>query len=155
MMKARIGRPVRFVTMAWAVVTLAGVTAAVATPPAGKSTRNELAVGQVSDEINMQRSSPSDFHIQDVILDPGASTGWHTHPGPEYSVVKSGEIVLQRSPACAPVTVKAGQGSFIPGGTPHIAHNDGTAPAEIYVTYTVPAGTTTLRLDSEAQCGGK
>src|SRR5207237_661140 len=85
-----------------------------------------------------------------VTIEPGASTGWHTHPGPEYSVVKTGEIVLERSPACAPVTVKAGEGSFIPGGMPHIAHNHSTAPAEIYVTYTVPAGTTHLRPASPA-----
>jgi hypothetical protein len=70
-------------------------------------------------------------------------------------VVKSGEVVLQRAPACAPVVVKAGEGSFIPGGMPHIAHNDSAAPAEPYVTYTFPAGTTTLRLDSDSQCGGK
>ena len=154
-MDIRAQHPVRLVTAAWAVVSLAGITAAIATPATGNTSRNELVVGKVTDDINMQRSSPSDFHIQQVTIEPGASTGWHTHPGPEYSVVKTGEIVLERSPACAPVTVKAGEGSFIPGGMPHIAHNDSTAPAEIYVTYTVPAGTTNLRLDSEAQCGGK
>ena len=154
-MDIRAQHPVRLVTTAWAVVSLAGITAAIATPATGNTSRNELVVGKVTDDINMQRSSPSDFHIQQVTIEPGASTGWHTHPGPEYSVVKTGEIVLERSPACAPVTVKAGEGSFIPGGMPHIAHNDSTAPAEIYVTYTVPAGTTNLRLDSEAQCGGK
>ena len=137
------------------MVSLAGITAAVATPGSGHTSRNELVVGKVTDEINMQRSSPSDFHIQQLTIDPGANSGWHTHPGPEYSVVKTGEVILERAPACAPITVKAGQGFFIPGGTPHIAHNDSTAPAELYVTYTVPAGTTDLRLDSEAQCGGK
>jgi quercetin dioxygenase-like cupin family protein len=151
----RIGHPVRLVTIAWAVVSLAGVTAAVATPPSGNSSRNELAVGKVTDDITIQRSNPSDLHIQVVTIDPGATSGWHTHPGPEYSVLKAGEVILERSPACAPITVKAGQGFFIPGGMPHIAHNDSTTPAEIYVTYTVPAGTTNLRLDSESQCGGK
>ena len=155
MMGFRVGHPVRLVALAWAVVSLAGVTAAVATPPSGNSSRNELAVGKVTDNITIQRSSPSDLHIQEVAIDPGASSGWHTHPGPEYSVVKSGEVILERAPACAPITVKAGQGFFIPGGMPHIAHNDSTTPADLYVTYTVPAGTTNLRLDSEAQCGGR
>jgi quercetin dioxygenase-like cupin family protein len=154
-MHARAQHPVRFVTMAWAAVSLAGVTAAIATPPSGTSSRNELAVGKVTDNINIQRSEASDFHIQDLILDPGANSGWHTHPGPEYSVVKAGQVVLERSPACAPITLTAGQGFFNPGGMPHIAHNDSTAPAELYVTYTVPAGTTNLRLDAEQQCGGK
>ncbi|HEV7861309.1 MAG TPA: cupin domain-containing protein [Acidimicrobiia bacterium] len=148
-------RPVALVAMAWAAVSLAGITAAIATPAAGGISRNELAVGKVTDPITFQRTDPSDFHIQELTLDPGANSGWHTHPGPEYSVVKAGEVVLQRSPACAPITVVAGQGFFTPGGTPHIAHNDSTAPVQLYVTYTVPAGTTNLRLDADEQCGGK
>jgi quercetin dioxygenase-like cupin family protein len=148
-------RTVGLVAMAWAAVSLAGITAAVATPASGTISRNELAVGKVTDQIDIQRSDPSDFHIQELSLDPGASSGWHTHPGPEYSVVKAGEIILQRSEACDPVTVKAGQGIFIPGGTPHIAHNAGTEPAQLYVTYTVNAGTTNLRQDADEQCPGK
>ena len=147
-------RIVGLVAMGWAAVSLAGVTAAVATPASGNISRNELAVGKVSDNISIQRSEPSDFHIQQLTIDPGATSGWHTHPGPEYSVVKSGEVVLERSPACAPVTVKAGEGFFTPGGMPHMAHNDSTAPTELYVTYTVPAGTTNLRQDANQECRG-
>jgi quercetin dioxygenase-like cupin family protein len=154
-MHSRAQHPVRLLAMAWAAVSLAGVTAAVATPPSGTTSRNELAVGKITDKIDIQRSDPSDFHIQNLTLDPGASSGWHTHPGPEYSIVKAGEIVLERSPACAPVTVKAGEGLFIPDGMPHIAHNETKDPAELYVTYTVPAGTTVLRQDATEQCGGK
>ena len=134
-----------------------GLTAARATPPAGKASRTELAVGTVSENISIERSQPSDFHIQQVTIEPGATTGWHTHPGPEYSVLKAGSIVLQRSAfrACAPVTITAGQGWFIPAGIPHVARNVGSSPAELYVTYTVPTGTSSLRLDSNTQCGEK
>jgi len=144
---------VKFVALSWAVVSLAGVTAAIATPPSGTINRNELAVGKVTDPIDIQRSEPTDFHIDDLTIDPGANSGWHTHPGPEYSVVKAGEVILVRAPACDPITLKAGQGFFTPGGTAHMAHNDGKDPAEIYVTYTVPAGTTVLRQDSDDKCG--
>lgn len=154
-MERNATRQVRFVTLAWAAVSLAGITAAVATPQSGGISRNELVVGKVSDNISIQRSSPTDFHIQQLTIDPGGNSGWHTHPGPEYSVVKAGEVVLERSPACVPITVKAGEGFFNPGGMPHIAHNDSTAPVEIYVTYTVAAGTTNLRLDADSQCGGR
>jgi len=155
-MGIEIRHPARLVALAWAAVSLAGVTAAVATPPSGDpGQRNEVAVGKVTDDINIQRSSPSDFHIQQLTINPGANSGWHTHPGPEYSVVKSGEVILERAPACQPITVKAGQGFFTPGGMAHVAHNDSGAPAELYVTYTVPAGATNLRIDSDSQCGGK
>ena len=146
---------VKLVAIAWATVSLAGVTAAIATPPSGTINRNDLAVGKVTDEIDIQRSEPSDFYIQVVTLDPGASSGWHTHPGPEYSILKAGEIVMERAPDCQPLTLKAGQGFFIPGGTPHMAHNDGKEAAELYVTYTVPSGNTTLRQDAKEGCGGK
>jgi quercetin dioxygenase-like cupin family protein len=146
---------IKFVALMWAVVSLAGVTAAVATDPSGKISRNELAVGKVTDKIDIQRDEPTDFHIDVVTIDPGGNSGWHTHPGPEYSIVKAGEVVLERAPNCEPITLKAGEGFFTPGGTPHMAHNDGQEPAEIYVTYTVPAGTTVLRQDSPEQCEAK
>jgi quercetin dioxygenase-like cupin family protein len=146
---------VKFVTLAWAAVSLAAVTAAIATPASGTITRNELAVGKVTDPIDIQRTEPTDFHIDVVTIDPGGNSGWHTHPGPEYSVVKAGEIILERAPNCDPITLKAGQGFFTSGGTAHMAHNDGKEPAEIYVTYTVPAGTTVLRQDADEQCGAK
>ncbi len=145
----------RFVALAWAVVSLAGVTAAIATPASGTSSRNDLAVGKVTDSIEIKRTEPTDFYIQVVTVEPGASTGWHSHPGPEYSILKAGEITLERSPACQPFTYKAGQGWFIPAGTRHLAHNGGKEPAEIYVTYTVPTGDTKLRIDGEEECGGK
>ena len=146
---------IKFVALAWATVSVAGLTAALATEPSGKISRNQLAVGKITDAIDIQRSEPSDFHIDVVTVEPGASSGWHTHPGPEYSIVKAGEIVLERAPDCKPITLKAGQGFFTPGKTAHMAHNEGKEPAEIYVTYTVPAGTTVLRDDADAACTGK
>jgi quercetin dioxygenase-like cupin family protein len=145
----------KFAALAWAAVSLAGVTAAIATPPSGNISRNQLAVGKVTDTIDIQRSEPTDFHIDVVTIDPGGNSGWHTHPGPEYSVIKAGEVVLVRAPNCDPITLKAGQGFFTPGGTAHMAHNDGKEPAELYVTYTVPAGPTVLRQDIDEHCGDK
>ena len=145
----------KHVALAWGVVSLAGVTAAIATPPSGTITRNELAVGKVTETIDIQRTEPSDFHIHNLTLEPGANSGWHTHPGPEYSIVKAGTVVLLRAPKCVPITLSAGQGFFTSDGTPHMAHNDTKEPAELYVTYTVPAGTTVLRQDVAENCTDK
>ena len=145
----------KLVALAWGTVSLAGVTAAVATPPSGSISRNELAVGKVTDNIDIQRTEPSDFHIQNLTLEPGANSGWHTHPGPEYSVVKAGSVVLVRAPKCEPTTLSAGQGFFTSDGTSHMAQNDTKEPAELYVTYTVPAGTTVLRQDVAENCTDK
>ena len=145
----------KLVTLAWGAVSLAGVTAAIATPPSGSISRTELAVGKVTDEIDIQRTEPSDFHIHSLTIDPGGGSGWHTHPGPEYSIVKAGQLTLERSPDCQPLTISAGQGIFIPGDTPHVAQNVSKEPAQMYVTYTVPAGTTVLRVDADEQCVAK
>jgi quercetin dioxygenase-like cupin family protein len=145
----------KFVTVAWAVVSVAGVTAAVATDQSGDISRNELAVGKVAEPIEIDLTQASDVRFNQITFAPGSNSGWHTHPGPETAVVKAGEIILQRSPACDPITVAAGQGVFIPGDMPHLVHNDTKEPAEIYTTQMVPAGTTVLRLDADEQCVGK
>lgn len=151
-MQIRAKHAVRLVAVAWAVVTVAGVAAAVATPPSGKISRNELVTGNITDPITIERSEPSDAQIYVVSFEPASDTGWHTHPGPEYAMVKAGEIVLQRAPDCKKITVKAGQGVFIPGGTPHVAHNVGKEPAEVYASLLMPAGTAVTRDDVDEQC---
>jgi quercetin dioxygenase-like cupin family protein len=142
----------KLLTVTWAVVSVAGVSAAVATPQTGDVSRNELAVGKVLDDVDVQTTEPSDVRVQQITFGPGSNSGWHTHPGPEIAVVKAGSLILQRAPGCDETTLTAGQGAFIPGGMPHLAHNDGQEGAELYTTQIVPAGTTVLRADSDEQC---
>ena len=54
--------------------------------------------------------------VQGLRLGPGASSGWHTHPGPEVSVITIGTVVLQTAAECVPVNYGAGQAVFIPAG---------------------------------------
>jgi quercetin dioxygenase-like cupin family protein len=126
----------------WSAATAFAVgagAAALATPPGGTITRTDLGKGTVSENIDFQTHTPSDFYLQSVVIDPGASSGWHTHPGAEYTILKSGTLTLFTA-SCTPRVLSAGQAFFIPPNTSHMARNDGTAPAETYVTYTVPTG---------------
>lgn len=134
------------------ILCLVGIGVALATPPSGNATRNELAKGTVTDPVSIQTSAPTDFHIQVVTLDPGAATGWHTHPGPEYSIVKKGTLTLIKASDCKARQVTAGQAIFIPGGVAHFARNDGAEQAEIYVTYTVPSGSQTRGDAADPNC---
>ena len=112
-----------------------------ATPPTGKLTRDEFAVGRLSDRVKVETSGPTDFHVQRVVLDPGADSGWHTHPGIALDVVKSGTVTAYLDQGgCKPVKVEAGQAFLFPEGVTHIARNEGDKPAEVYVTYLVTAG---------------
>jgi quercetin dioxygenase-like cupin family protein len=128
----------------------AGTDPAGATPPAGKLTREEFAVGRLADAFKIQTSGPTDFHIQRVVLEPGADSGWHTHPGIALDVVKTGTVTAYLDDGkCQPVKVAAGQAFMFPAGVTHIARNEGDEPAEIFVTYLVTAGADP-RKDAEA-----
>ena len=110
----------KFVALAWAAVSLAGVTAAIATPPSGAINRNDLAVGKVTDPIDIKRREPSDFHIQ--VSDPRARRQHRLAHPPRAGVlvIKAGELVTRAGPDCEPPLSTAGQGVFIPAGTaPH------------------------------------
>jgi quercetin dioxygenase-like cupin family protein len=124
-----------------AIGALLGAGIAAATPPSGVS-RNELAKGTISDAVSIQTSSPSDFHVNQVTIQPGGYSGFHTHPGAEVTAVKTGTLTVfdTKNPDCKPRTVAAGAGIYIPGGMVHAARNDGTTPVELYVTYLVPEG---------------
>jgi mannose-6-phosphate isomerase-like protein (cupin superfamily) len=120
-----------------------GVEPAWATPPTGKLTRTELAKGRLAENITVSTSGPTDFHIHQVVIDPGADSGWHTHPGIALDIVKSGTVTAYFQGAdCKPVTFQAGQAIFVPARVPHMARNEGSVPAEVYVTYLVDAGAT-------------
>lgn len=130
-----------------AALATAGVVAgpgggpAFATPPAGDVTRNGLAIGRLQEAVTMATHGPSDFHIVYVVLQPGADSGWHTHPGTALDIVTRGTMTWYLGGTeCDPVTVGAGSAVFVPAGVAHMARNRGSEPAEIYVTYLVAAG---------------
>ena len=83
--------------------------------------------------------------IQQIVLAPGGTTGWHSHPGPALALIISGALTLYDGddPACLAHTYTAGQGFVDAGqGHVHIARNlSSTDNAEVWVTYLdVPKG---------------
>lgn len=82
-----------------------------ATPPAGQSTEM-LGKGTTADGLllvakgvlpnqkaNPWRATykaPWDVTALRITLPPGASTGWHRHPGPGFMVVTQGAVTIYR-----------------------------------------------------------
>ena len=33
--------------------------------------------------------------MQQIVIGPGGSTGWHSHPGPAVALIKSGELTIK------------------------------------------------------------
>jgi quercetin dioxygenase-like cupin family protein len=123
-----------------------------ATPAEGDVQRTDLAKGTTDAPIAIVSvGQPTTLYVQTIALGPNASSGWHTHAGPEYSVVTTGTVHLQTAGACQPTAFGAGSAIFIPAGVPHVVANGGTDAAEATVTYTLPADRP-VRDDAAAAC---
>ena len=146
---------ISFVTALGAAVVLVAVSqsaSAAATPGEGEIVRTEIAKGTTDAPVAIVAvGQETTFYVQNLLLKPASSSGWHTHSGPEYSVVKAGTVYLQQAPGCVPVAYHAGDAIFIQTGIPHIVTNRGPEDAEAVVTYTLPAGLPT-RDDAPAAC---
>ncbi len=74
-----------------------------------------------------------------IELDPGVTFGRHPHPGEEIIYVLDGSLEYQVE-GTPPVTLKAGEVSFIPAGTIHAARNVRSVPGAELATYVVDKG---------------
>lgn len=88
-----------------------------------------------------------DVAVQDIVFAPGATSGWHQHPGPVFILVKTGTMTFYEAddPHCTPIVRTAGQG-YLDSGLGHIARNETALPAENIVVYLAPQAAT-LRID--------
>jgi quercetin dioxygenase-like cupin family protein len=79
---------------------------------------------------------------------PGATSGWHAHPGYLTGTVMSGQVVRYGTD-CSVETLTAGQSFYETSARPFVVKNESSADAVVMVTFVVPGGTPTnaLRLD--------
>ena len=82
--------------------------------------------------------------FQQVVIEPGGYTGWHSHPGPVLVLVKHGELSFYdgEDPTCTARIYKAGQAFIDRGqGHIHIGRNEGSENLELWSAYLdVPPG---------------
>ena len=88
----------------------------------------------------------SDLYVQQNVFKPGATSGWHTHPGPSLITVTQGTVTVYDGddPTCTPHEYSASpQGTGfvdIGGGAVHVIRNEGTVDAQTIVVQLIPAG---------------
>ena len=101
--------------------------------------------------MEIHAKDPLDVAVQSITFQPGAQSGWHSHPGPVFIQVVSGTMTFYESddPGCSPIVRTAGQGYLDAGDHAHIARNESSAPATNVVTYFAPPGAA-LRIDEPA-----
>ena len=163
-------RTVVFASLGLAAVT-ALVGAALATPSSGIVSAIIVARAAFVDPVDLKFKTKAGHQevikasdlletvMQQIVIGPGGSTGWHSHPGPVVVLIKAGEFTFYSSEdlTCTPRTYSAGQAFIDPGqGHVHLGRNLSTSQnVEVWVTYfDVPTGGP-FRLDAPnpGNCG--
>ena len=89
----------------------------------------------------VKADDPSDALVTRIVLQPGASTGWHTHPGPVIVTVVSGAVTIIDGSTCSSRVFVAGEAFIDLGqGHAHVGENHTGAETILYATFLdVPA----------------
>lgn len=85
----------------------------------------------------------TDGYVVDNVIQPGGTTGWHSHPGPSLIFVIHGAVTNYSGddPSCAGQVYPAGSG-FVDagGGDVHMLKNNGDVAAETIAVQLLPSG---------------
>src|SRR5437660_3072280 len=134
----------------WALLTvgLAGVVTAVfvatgeATPPS-LLTNVPLARGTNVSDGTIPLQVGTDVAMAQITVDPGGSSGWHSHPGGAIVVVQQGSLTVHQpvDGQCQTAMYSAGQAFIERPGEVDDVTNTGTVPYVLFVTFPrVPQG---------------
>jgi quercetin dioxygenase-like cupin family protein len=95
-------------------------------------------------KLRLDSKGATDLYLVRNTFQPGATTGWHTHPGPSIITVVSGTITAYDS-NCNPTVYGPGAAAGacftdIGGGDIHLLRNEGTVAAVTVAVQFIPAG---------------
>jgi quercetin dioxygenase-like cupin family protein len=98
------------------------------------------------DDVKLQTKGATDVVMQTITSPPGASSGWHSHPGVVLVAVQSGTVTLYDAD-CHTKQYRSGQAFVEVGDDALLVRNNTTSNAVLYVTLIVPKSATLLRID--------
>jgi quercetin dioxygenase-like cupin family protein len=99
-----------------------------------------------ADHVRLHSKGPTDVAMQTITSPPGASSGWHSHPGVATVAVQSGTVTFYDA-HCRTTQYGAGQAFIEAGDAPQLVRNNTTSNAVLYVTFIVPRSAPALRID--------
>jgi quercetin dioxygenase-like cupin family protein len=157
--RIRVRKAVVLVLAAAGVVT----AAALATPPSPPPMiAAETARGALADPLEANTKLANGAHVklktngavevvaQRIVAQPGATFGWHSHPGENVNVVLQGTLTLYHDEHCT-MGIEYPAGSAFPTHPDevHLARNLGTTDLVFFATYFAPKTTppTPVRVD--------
>jgi quercetin dioxygenase-like cupin family protein len=129
--------------------------------PAVPNVTTDIARGTLADEvkynldgIKIQTKNPVDVATLQVTFAPGASAGWHFHPGPVFVVIREGTLSVWNED-CVKTTYSPGSTFFEAGRAASllVKNESATVTVKVYGTFIVPVGAAPLRTGSAHLCG--
>ena len=98
-------------------------------------------------KVKLQTQGPIEVAYQRVVVQPGGTLGWHSHPGPTLVTILRGTMSFYHSEDCTmEIEYRAGQSfSNLPDEI-HMARNEGTEDLVIFASYFVPVQTPPIAL---------
>ncbi|HET8669453.1 MAG TPA: cupin domain-containing protein [Candidatus Saccharimonadales bacterium] len=120
---------------------------AFSTPPSGQTTIS--VVTATFEQLNVKKSGEArvtvkthedvDIVSANLTLAPGGTTGWHSHPGPVFVIVKKGPLTVYNAPQCEPEVYQTGEGFVEKSPTQvHAVRNESAEEAELVTTFIIP-----------------
>lgn len=119
------------------------VAPSAATPPSGLKNVVLASGTDVSHGDGLTVKLGTDIVMSQITVDPGGSSGWHSHPGGALIIVKEGTITVyaKKSDGCRVSTYTAGQAFIERPREVDDVLNWGSVPYVLYVTFPgVPVG---------------
>jgi len=111
----------------------------------------KIRVPSIDTAITCNAANPCDTAFQQGTLQPGGTTGWHTHPGPTFVAFAQGDgtVYHDMGSSCPGTKIGAGSGFTQMPTEKHVLKNDGPQPIVVYTLYLLPHGTpnTGIRVD--------
>jgi quercetin dioxygenase-like cupin family protein len=102
-------------------------------------------------EVEIETDGPIELITQRIEAPPGATFGWHSHPGENVNVILQGTLTLYHDEKCTK-GIEYGLGTAFPTSPDqiHLARNLGTESVVFFATYFAPKKTPPLpvRLDA-------
>ena len=122
-------------------IATAAALSAIALAPA----RATPTIGATAVTLSKQTVAGKDYIVSDITIAPGGSTGWHTHQGEIYGIVKAGTLTHYEADCNEDGVYNVGDPTTDPTGPDHVhmARNLGPVPVILEVTYVDPAGAPT------------
>jgi quercetin dioxygenase-like cupin family protein len=122
-----------------------------ATPPVGFAAANIVGPivldeidtrSETDDRIHIKSKGLTDVYVTEITIAPGGHGGWHSHPGPSFITVKSGEATFYDDcdDPIVPHIYPAGTGFVEDAGCVHLLANEGDVDLKVVVVQIVPFG---------------